>query len=298
MPCPLPTALGGIPIRRALWVPLLFLCSLAAHAGSLALLPGRGDPHDLPISGLLEGAPAGTPLHVARAALLALPRTDVDVTGEFGPKAKMATVILLEDLLKALPLSPGADLVLADCKDGYMGVYPLDFIRRYHPFLILQLDGIGPEGWPPPGLQYDPGPYVAYVSEHLAPGVGAFRDVEHKKPWGVIALRVTSRAAAFGAFSRDRWADASAPVAAGREIWIHSCASCHPGPDGVAGGTKSGLPFAVPVAVAGSNARFFMQYVRSPTSLVPTAKMEAHPHYTDAELGQLIAFLTVGLPPP
>jgi cytochrome c2 len=235
---------------------------------------------------------------VARAALLALPRTDVDVTGEFGTKAKMATVVLLEDLLKALPLSPGADLVLADCKDGYMGVYPLDFIRRYHPFLILQLDGIGPEGWPPPGLQYDPGPYVAYVSEHLAPGVGAFRDVEHKKPWGVIALRVTSRAAAFGAFSRDRWADASAPVAAGREIWIHSCASCHPGPDGVAGGTKSGLPFAVPVAVAGSNARFFMQYVRSPTSLVPTAKMEAHPHYTDAELGQLIAFLTVGLPPP
>jgi len=297
MPCPQPTALGGIPIRRARWVPLLLLCSLAAHAGSLALLPGRGDPNDLPISGLLAGAPAGTPRHVARAALLALPTTDVDVTGEFGTKARVATVVLLEDLLKALPLAPGADLVLADCKDGYMGVYPLEFIRRYHPFLILQLDGIGPAGWPPPGLQYDPGPYVVYVSEKLAPGVGAFRDVEHKKPWGVTGLRVTSLAAAFGGFYRGRRADAPAPAAAGREIWIHSCASCHPGPEGVTGGTKSGLPFAVPVAVAGGNARFFMQYVRNPTSLVPTAKMEPHPHYTDEELGELIAFLTAGLPP-
>ncbi len=297
MPCPQPAALGGILIRRARWVPLLILCSLAARAGSLPLLPGPGGPNDLPISGFLAGAPAGTPLHVTRAALSSLPTTDVDVAGEFGTKARVATVVVLEDLLKALPLSPGADLVLADCKDGYMGVYPLDFIRRYHPFLILRLDGVGPEGWPPPGLQYNPGPYVAYVSEHLAPGVGAFRDVEHKKPWGVTGLRVTSRAAAFGGFTRGRWADLPAPAAAGREIWIHSCASCHPGPEGVAGGTKAGLPFAVPVAVAGGSAPFFMQYVRSPTSLVPTAKMEPHPHYTDAELGELIAFLTAGLKP-
>jgi hypothetical protein len=290
---------SALPPRcPAAWLPLLLLCSLPAHAGSLALLPGRGAPTDLPVSGQLQGAPAGTPLHVARADLAALPTTDVDVTGEFGTKARVAKVVLLEELLKALPLSPGADLVLADCKDGYMGVYPLDFIRRYHPFLILQLDGIGPEGWPPPGLQYDPGPYVAYVSEQLAPGVGAFRDVEHKKPWGVVDLRVTSRAEAFGGFYAGRWADAPVPVAAGREIWIHSCASCHPGPDGVAGGTKSGMPFAVLVAVAGGDPKFLMQYVRNPASLVPAAKMEPHPRYTDAELGDLIAFLTSRLPAP
>lgn len=298
MPCPSSSTWGGILIRLTRGTPLLLLCSLAVRAGSLALLPGPGGSYDLRISGLLAGAPAGTPLHVPRAALWALPKTDVDVTGEFGTQAKVAKVVLLEDLLKALPLAPGADLVLADCKDGYMGVYPLDFIRRYHPFLILQLDGIGPEGWPPPGLRYNPGPYVATVSEHLAPGVGAFRDVEHKKPWGVIGLRVTSRAAAFGGFTRGRWASLPPAAADGREIWIHSCASCHPGPDGVAGGTKSGLPFAVPVAVAGGNAAFFRQYVRNPTSLNPAAKMEPHPHYTDAELGELIAFLTAGPAPP
>jgi hypothetical protein len=283
--------------RRALALPLLFLSALSGRAGTLTLLPGPGAAHDLPISGLLAGPPAGTPLHVARADLATLPTTDVDVTGDFGTKAKVAKVVLFEDLMQALPLAPGADLILADCKDGYMGVYPVAFIHRYHPFLILQLDGIGPEGWPPPGLQYDPGPFVAYVSEKLAPGVGTFRDVEHKKPWGVTDLRVTSLAAAFGGFYRDRWADAPPLVTQGREIWIHSCASCHPGPAGVTGGTKSGMPFAVLVAVAGSNPKFLMQYVRDPKSLVPTAKMEPHPHYSDAELGQLIAFLTAGLPP-
>src|SRR5665213_1108664 len=62
-------------------------------------------------------------------------------------------------------------------------------------------------------------------------------------------------------FYRGRWASASASVEAGREIWINSCASCHPGPEGVSGGTKSGRPFPVLEAFAGSDRKFFTQYV-------------------------------------
>jgi cytochrome c2 len=129
------------------------------------------------------------------------------------------------------------------------------------------------------------------VSSTLAPGVGAIRDIGHKKPWGVVALRVTSMAESFGGFYGGRWASAGESARSGREIWIHSCASCHPGPDGVAGGTKSGRPFAVVEAFAGADRTFFAQYVRNPTSLMPGAKMEAHPGYTDPELDELISFL-------
>jgi cytochrome c2 len=45
-------------------------------------------------------------------------------------------------------------------------------------------------------------------------------------------------------------------------------------------------------AYAGYDRPFFMKYVRKPKSLVPCAKMEPHPDYSDAELSNLIEFIT------
>ena len=70
-----------------------------------------------------------------------------------------------------------------------------------------------------------------------------------------------------------------------------SCASCHAGPPGTFGGTKANRPFQVIAAYAGYDRAFFVKYVRDPKSLVRCAKMEPHPHYTDAELSGLIAFI-------
>jgi cytochrome c2 len=39
---------------------------------------------------------------------------------------------------------------------------------------------------------------------------------------------------------------------------------------------------------------FFMEYVRDPKSLVHSARMEAHPHYTDAQFSDLIEFISAG----
>lgn len=268
----------------------------AASTAAVPVLAGPGAPFDLPISGMIANGPKGATMHLSRASLMELPSTTVDVTGEFGTTARKARAVFLADLVNALPLSPDADLLIAECSDGYISVYPISFIRRYRPFLVLEIDGKGPQDWPPPGLADNPGPYAITVSDKVVPGASAVRDVGHKEPWGVVALRFTSVTESFGGLFRGRWASAGPSERSGREIWIHSCASCHPGPDGVAGGTKSGRPFAVVEAFAGADAKFFRQYVRNPVSLMPGAKMEPHPRYTDAELDELISFLVEKAP--
>jgi cytochrome c2 len=45
-------------------------------------------------------------------------------------------------------------------------------------------------------------------------------------------------------------------------------------------------------AIAGYNPGFFKNYVHNPRAMMPEAVMEAHPHYTDAQLDDLIAFIT------
>jgi len=273
------------------------LFAAAAHAGTLPVREGPGARFDLPISGLLDGLAPGTQGHLDRSDLLALPTAVIDVTGKFGPQAKEARVLFLSDLVAALPAKPGADVLLASCNDGYLSVYTLDFIRRYRPYLVLQIAGRGPERWPPPGLAFNPAPFAIDASAALAAGVEEYRDIGHKRPWGVISVRLSSMEESFGAFFQGRWASPTPAAAAGREIWINSCASCHPGPPGATGGTKSGRPMEIVQAIAGANRAFFMQYVRKPTSLDPAAKMEPHPWYSDAEFDQLIAFLTAPAAP-
>jgi cytochrome c1 len=155
---------------------------------------------------------------------------------------------------------------------------------------------MGPEKWPPPGLTYNPGPYVITVSADLVPGVASYRDLEHKKPWGVTTLEVASFSDKYKGAYTGKWASLSQAAQRGREIWINSCASCHPGPAGTFSGTKAGRPFQVIAAYAGYDRGFFVKYVRDPKSLVASAKMEPHPDYTDAELSDLIEFITAGQP--
>ena len=57
-------------------------------------------------------------------------------------------------------------------------------------------------------------------------------------------------------------------------------------------GTKSDRPFEVLAAHAGYNQAYFKNYVRDPKSVSASAKMEAHPHYTDGQLDALMAFIT------
>lgn len=272
----------------------LGLLAGSGTARSLDLHASRGSPFDLEFTGRLAGLPAGQSRYARWSDLRALPTSRVTLNGEFTSGDQVLTVVFLEDLLRALPLGAGADTMLATTTDGYAAVYTRSFIAQYRPFLVLEIDGKGPRDWPPPGVDYNPGPYVITVSSVLVPAVARYRDIDHKKPWGVTAIELANYAERYrGAYTGSR---ANLPPSGqdGREIWINSCACCHPGPPGVFGGTKSARPFQVIAAYAGYDRPFFTKYVRKPKSLVPCAKMEPHPDYSDAELSHLIEFITAG----
>ena len=279
---------------RPVAVALLFLVASAVTGRALELHADRASPFDLALTGKLTGVPSGATRYARWTDLRAMPTTKLSMNGEFVDGPQTLTVVFLEDLWKALPVAPGADCVLATCGDGYASVFTSAFISKYRPFLVLEINGKGPVDWPPPGLDFNPGPFVITESSDLVPSVATYRDVEHKKPWGVAALEIATYADRYGAIYSGKWASLSPAAADGREIWINSCASCHGGPEGIFGGTKAGRPFEVIAAYAGYAPSFFVKYVRDPKSLVACAKMEPHPHYTDEDLSNLISFITAG----
>jgi len=122
--------------------------------------------------------------------------------------------------------------------------------------------------------------------------VAGLLDPNHKKPWGVQTLELVKFADRFRGASTGKWARLSARAQDGREIWVNSCASCHVGPGDIFGGTKSGQPFVILQTLAQYQPDFFRLYVRDPKKANPMARMEAHAHYTDAQLAALIAFVT------
>jgi len=278
---------------RAAAAGLLFLVA-AESSRALDLHAERGSPFDLAVTGRLAGLAKGQVSYASWSDLRALPTSRLTLEGEFIKGPQVLTVVFLSDLLAALPLGQGADSVLATCGDGYAGIYSSPFIATYRPFLVLEINGKGPADWPPPGLEFNPAPYVISVSAQAAPGAATFLDVEHKKPWSVTSIEVANFADRFGGIYSGKFASIGPGARAGREIWINSCASCHAGPNGTFGGTKADRPFQVIAAYAVFDRRFFVKYVRDPKSLVPSAHMEAHPHYTDAQMSDLIEFISTG----
>jgi mono/diheme cytochrome c family protein len=263
----------------------------AAHA-ALPLHSDRASPFDLAVTGLLAGVPAGSVRYVRYADLRALPSTKLPVADEFARGEQEVTVVFLSDLWKAMPAMSDADCLLATCKDEYASVFTRNFIADCRPFLVLEIDGAPPDKWSGRGLKDDPGPYVISVSAALAPAVGHFLSIEHKKPWGVIAVEFARYADKFHDAYAGRWAGLSARAIAGREMWIGACASCHAGPGQTFSGAKSHLPFAIVAAVAKGDPELFRRYVRKPASVVSSATMQAHPYFTDEQLNAIIAFVT------
>jgi hypothetical protein len=279
-------------MRQLLTAVAVLLAAAGAAAGAgLPLAPNRSSPYDLEVTGGLAGMPPGTVRYVKHADLLALQGAVLRMKDEFVPGGQSVTVVFLADLVRALPAVPGTDCVLASCVDRYASVFPADFIARYRPFLVLEINGQGPDHWPPKGLDYNPGPYAITVSEALVPGVAALPDLEHKKPWGVSRIEIARFSDRFADAYRGRWSSLSARAATGRGLWIDACDSCHLGPGAIFSGNVSRQAFPIVAAVARGDPALFRKYVRDPKSVISTAKMEAQPRYSDAELDSIIAFL-------
>jgi len=270
---------------------LTLVLGVAPARAGLALHAERATPFDLAVTGKLTDVPVGQTRYVRWSDLRALPSQKIRLDGEFVKGEQELTIVFLSEIWRGLPRSDGADTLLATCTDGYASVYPGAFIETYRPFVILEINGKGPGDWPPPGVQYNPGPYVIFISPTVEPAVASLLDVGHKNPWGVTTLEVASYDERFAGVHQGRWASLSPKAEEGREIWIHSCTSCHKGPGGSFGGSKSDRPFEVLGAHAAYNQAYFKRYVHDPQSVVAGAKMQAHPHYSDAQLDALIAFI-------
>lgn len=265
---------------------------------ALELHAEKSSPHDLVLTGRLKDVPAGEARYLRWSELRAMPTRTLEVVGEFVPGKQEVTVVMLDELLAKLPREAGADAVVATCTDGYASVYTPEFIARYKPFVVLEINGKGPEAWPPEGLSFNPGPYVISIADQLAPGASTLLDAGHKRPWGVDTIELVNYAESFAGFYSGALAEPSAKVLEGREIWINSCFSCHNQPEIKLGGTKASRPLPIVATHAAYNAEYFKTYVRNPKKLNPLATMEPHPHYTDAQLEALIAFLKVKLGSP
>ncbi len=270
--------------------------AFAAPGPGLRLAAERRAATDLAVTGLMPDAPRGSTRYLAWADLAALPRTRLKIAGEFGPGEREVAVVFLADFWAALPRDKSSDTLLATCADGYASVFRADFIRDYRPFLVVEIDGRGPGEWPPPGLKMNPGPYVIGVSAAVVPAVADLVDAGHKRPWRITGLEIARFSERFAGFYRGPWARPSAAVVAGRELWLGACASCHTGPADTFGGTKGDRPFELMAAHAAHNAPYLTLYVRNPTDFVPTAKMQPHPHYSDRQLDELVAFLALAAP--
>src|SRR5580704_19597108 len=90
------------------------LCALlATPAWALELHPSRSSPFDLALNGRLSGVPAGATRFVTWSELRALPVTVLEMDGEFVKGRQSLTVVFLADLMKALPVEAGSDVLLA-----------------------------------------------------------------------------------------------------------------------------------------------------------------------------------------
>lgn len=266
-----------------------------APSRALELHAERSSPFDLALTGRLEGVPAGETRYLRHAELAALPTRVLKLTGEFVPGEQDVTVVMLDDVLAKLPRKADADALIAICNDGYASIYTGEFMAEYRPFVVLEINGKGPETWPPEGLTFNPGPYVISITKQLAPDAPALLDAGHKRPWGVDTIEFVNYQERFGLWYKGALKEPSPLIAEGRDIWINSCFSCHNAPQESLGGTKAARPIQIVATHAAYNATYFKTYVRDPKKLNPIATMEPHPHYTDAQLDALIAFLKVTL---
>ncbi len=217
-------------MRRVGWIALALSVAATVAQAELTLRPEPSSPFDLKISAGLKGQSSDAPRYVTWEDINTLPTEVLELEGEFVAGLQAVKVVFLDELWSALPVTEGADMMLAYCADNYFSIYRDEFITKWRPFLVLAIDGNGPDKWPPPGLSFNPGPYVISVADEVVAGADSLLDVGHKKPWGVNEIRFETESEVLApAFAMKRQ-QLSASGEHGRELWINSCSSCHIGP--------------------------------------------------------------------
>jgi mono/diheme cytochrome c family protein len=207
------------------------------------------------------------------------------------PVADMVVLPLLE-LLKAVPLSPGADGLVLKGADGWETYLPLDFVRTYHPYLLLYYDGRPPSGgWPKIYGKKPLAPYFSDISPALGPPLESELEYGYNDANQIVEIQAAVTRDRYAPFFSKKLAGLSAAASEGRKVFLANCNNCHQGP-GEVGGNVSHRPFSLLSALAASNPDYFINFVRKPTSYDPTTVMPAYGDMSKVDLQRLMAFLT------
>lgn len=270
-----------------------------ATVRALDLAETREKPDDLAISGDFAALPARATRYVRHDDLLVLPEVRT-ITEE--PAKRMGqhecTVLFTDDLLKHLPLKPGADCLLLRCADKWESIYRSAFVKLWNPYILLRMDGKSLDGvtLPPPYDKMKLAPYYTNVSGALFPGF-QHTDYNNVNPTQVVEIVAANYDAYMKPWFSGKYAGLDLQAAAGREIFLNNCASCHQGPGGAVGGHVSTRPWEILTTHATYNKPYFIDYVRNPQKYIPGVAMPKHESYTPDTFDKLMAFLSAGSTP-
>jgi mono/diheme cytochrome c family protein len=253
----------------------------------LTLAVARSSPQDLEISGEVPGIPQGAKRFVRYEELSRLPQVAFTVRddGNFSGPVKLSGVAL-DELMPALGVDGGKQMIAAICDDGYEGHYTAEYRAAHHPFLVLRIGGAEPAKWPrgPEGESYLP-----YLISHSS-FTPAFHVLAHadeaQVPYGVVGLKFFDEAAVLKEL-RPSGAQPAA-VMQGYRIALQNCLRCHR--SGEIGGTKSPFGWPQMALIAQGNPAAFGKYVLRPNAVNLEANMPANPDYDAATIAALTAY--------
>jgi len=273
-------------------IAFLLLIAAATNAQTVSVLhEKKTNPSDLEVSGALTGLPTDSVRYITREELLAMPQVTYTPSGDtnFSGPTRIRGV-RLEDLERALSVSPSSEMVVAVCDDEYRANYPQSYLAAHHPVLVLEINGKPPSGWPKDAQEhkFDMGPYMV-SNPKFVPGFKIHSYVEEPQiPWGVVRIEFRDEKTVFdaiaprGLFAQDR------EVQNGFSIAKQNCFRCHN--SGREGGQKSGLTWDVLSQLARFSPKDFAAYIHSPINRYAKAQMPGFPEYDEATLAALTSY--------
>jgi len=266
---------------------LLLYAQTATH--SPLLHASRQAPTDLEVRGAIPGVTAGGGQFIAYEDLLRLPQVSYTVSDESNFPAPVRIGGVALDQLRS-SLGSDADMVVAQCSDGYRSNYPAAYLVAHHPVLVLTVDGKPPSDWPKTHDGGELGPYVI-SNPSFAPSFKVLSHTDEAQiPFEVVRLDFRSESQVFGAIAPHGTFAAGSPVMDGYRIAEQNCYRCHN--MGGEGGQMASIPWPVLGALAKGSPEFFANYVRNPQALNPHSKMAGSPGYDDQTIAALRAYFS------
>jgi cytochrome c2 len=272
---------------RVLWGALGITAAVAATVWGSAKSGEEVPPgDDLWVEVLLPGASS---ISLTRAELLRGAVERKSVYFSYTDEHRICLVLPLEALMKEM-VGGEATMLTSYSSDGYVSVFTPDFIRDYQPFIVLEIEGMGPGGMAFEGGP-DLGPFFITYNQLLEPGYGPFPDPVNKRPYGVTKISVGTEESVLGPFFSSPASGLSASDARGRHLWVHNCMSCHQWTPADPGGHMSNRDAQVLSVHARLSPDYFRRFVVDPQEIWPGARMSGHPHYEEADIDAIRSFL-------